>query len=60
MLGRDSAMTLWDELRIIIFEADTKAARCFDVALMILLSAHGDARLGAIDQRALRAIAVLR
>ena len=34
-------MTLWDELRIIIFEADTKAARGFDVALivMILLSA---------------------
>ena len=30
-------MTLRDKLRIIIFEADTKAGRRFDVALIVMI-----------------------
>ena len=37
MSREDSAMTLRDKLRIIIFEADTPAGKTFDVLLLIAI-----------------------
>ena len=37
MSQEDSAMTLRDKLRIIIFEADTQAGRRFDVSLIVMI-----------------------
>ena len=37
MSREDSAMTLRDKLRIIIFEADTQAGRRFDVSLIVMI-----------------------